>query len=753
MNRCALLCALLAVTSAVADEVVFTETFTDWAADRAPFSITWGDQPEAVEANQVVSADGASAATFRARFGARAEKHLCYLTYRLERPIPLVDGLRQIQVELKSNVPVLLKVGLSPFGFIYHATSQPPSDQFGTLVRDDVAGELQAWCRRGQRDPAGASISSLILALGKTDHVTAELAVRRITVTGADGTAAGLAAEQLRRRAAAVRVAAVSMLWSPAERTVAKALEWVTIAHHQGADLVALPMECVDTEGEPIPGPSSEAFSAKAKELGIWIVANHRETDAGQTFVTSYLLNRQGELVGKYRKSHKLPDEDFALGEQLPVFDTEFGKVALKIGSDRFFPEIDHCYAAQGASLICWAQAPEPLEDEHLQDRPVPGLAIDYRQTYLCSRYASVKPGYITDRYPTYLGRPIGRSYVVNREGLRVACTPRTGGGVALATLPVNTLGGERRPGTAPGFRMLGDDSPAPPRPTYAKRRIKVAAIDSHLPLETLLARLDDCGRLGCDVACTYEFVWLPIPGRAGGLTDQQMQAKREQVRGWREQVAAKAKQYGMYVLLAGVIDRLETNEAILYDRQGEEVWRYTKIATTYPEQVPGTTVPVYDTDFGRLGVWICADENLVEIPRCVAVQGADLLFTPTQSWGPDSTHRDDRDISRAMLGGFFLVEATDPSSEPTHNSRVINPCGAVVAMSGYYRSGLCVAELELDQDRPRRYARSWTPREIQGYLPEYQTDRVPQETNDLFDVVRQQRRPELYRRILFPTE
>ncbi|MBI2298028.1 MAG: carbon-nitrogen hydrolase family protein, partial [Armatimonadetes bacterium] len=217
------------------------------------------------------------------------------------------------------------------------------------------------------------------------------------------------------------------------------------------------------------------------------------------------------------------------------------------------------------------------------------------------------------------------------------------------------------------------------------------------------------------------------------------------------EQVAAKAAQWRMYVMIAGVVDRLERNEAILYDRAGKEVWRYFKIVQTHPEQICGDQVPVYDTDFGRLGAWICADEAHVEIPRCLLVQGADLVFTPTQSWGPDATYRDDRDISRAMNAGLFLVEVTHPSTEPLHNSKIIDPCGAVVAQSGYNTAGYTTAVLDLDHQRPRRYAREWTAHTPGGYLPEYQEERIGKECNDLFDVTRAQRRPELYRGILWP--
>ena len=154
--------------------------------------------------------------------------------------------------------------------------------------------------------------------------------------------------------------------------------------------------------------------------------------------------------------------------------------------------------------------------------------------------------------------------------------------------------------------------------------------------------------------------------------------------------VAEKAKQYGMYVILAGVVERIERNEAILFGRDGQVVGRYYKIAKTHPEMICGEETPVFETDFGRVAMRICADEWMVELDRCYGLKGADILFVPTQSWGPDALFRDQRDISRAMDAGLFHVQATHPSSEVRHRSVIIEPTGAVVlGMDEQHRSAV----------------------------------------------------------------
>ena len=532
-----------------------------------------------------------------------------------------------------------------------------------------------------------------------------------------------------------MRLAVVSQRWCDEDRTVEAVLRYLGAAADRGADLVLLPQQCVKTEGQPIPGPVTKALADAARTHKMYVVGNIREKADGGPYVTSLLLAPDGTLVGTYRKSHKMPDEAMALGDALPVFDTAYGKVAMRVGSDRFFADIDHVYTAKGARIILWSQVPEPVEDEYSQDFPSLGRAVDYRVVIACARYASGRPGYITNKYPPYCGRPIGRAYVVSREGQRIACTPRTGGGVAVATIGLRELKAGRGPNRNPAFAALAGPVSIPPEKKWARRKVRLAVIEAHVSEDDLLAKLDRCGEMDADIVCTYEFVWIH-------KKDEKQQARARDIL---RQVAARADEHDMYVLVAGVIERRERNVGILFGRDGKEVGRYRKIATTYEEQVPGDATPVFETDFGRVACRICADEWMVELDRTYGVKGADILFTPTQSWGADALFRDLRDISRAMDTGMFLVEATHPATEVRHRSLIIEPTGVVVRRSRYRVPDVFCQEVDLDHDRPLRYVRRYKPHEPKGYLPEYQPTRLPEAANDLRETILRQRRPELY--------
>ena len=50
----------------------------------------------------------------------------------------------------------------------------------------------------------------------------------------------------------------------------------------------------------------------------------------------------------------------------------------------------------------------------------------------------------------------------------------------------------------------------------------------------------------------------------------------------------------------------------------------------------PGDHTPVFDTDFGRVGLMICWDSSFPEVARALASRGAEVLLMPI--WGGQET-------------------------------------------------------------------------------------------------------------------
>ena len=106
---------------------------------------------------------------------------------------------------------------------------------------------------------------------------------------------------------------------------------------------------------EPIPGPVSRRLAEAARKNKIWVVAGLTELAGRVVYNTAVLLDRRGEIAGKYRKVH-LPREEWKKGirpgDEYPVFQTDFGKIAIQICYDWFFSEPEEIFALKGAEII-----------------------------------------------------------------------------------------------------------------------------------------------------------------------------------------------------------------------------------------------------------------------------------------------------------------------------------------------------------------------------------------------------------------
>ena len=157
----------------------------------------------------------------------------------------------------------------------------------------------------------------------------------------------------------------------------AKAEKKITEAAKRGAQIICLQelfrsqYFCREENADlfdlakPIPGPSSEALGKLAKKLGVVIVGSlfERRT-AGVYHNTAVVIDADGALLGKYRKMH-IPDDPlyyekfyFTLGDLgFPNFDTKFGRIAVLVCWDQWYPEGARVASLGGASIIFYPTA------------------------------------------------------------------------------------------------------------------------------------------------------------------------------------------------------------------------------------------------------------------------------------------------------------------------------------------------------------------------------------------------------------
>ena len=116
---------------------------------------------------------------------------------------------------------------------------------------------------------------------------------------------------------------------------------------------------------EPIPGPSTEALAAAAREHQVVIVGSLFERrDAGVYHNTAVVLDADGSLLGTYRKMH-IPDDPlyfekyyFTPGDQgYRCFDTRYGRIGVLVCWDQWYPEGARLTALQGAKVLFYPTA------------------------------------------------------------------------------------------------------------------------------------------------------------------------------------------------------------------------------------------------------------------------------------------------------------------------------------------------------------------------------------------------------------
>lgn len=124
----------------------------------------------------------------------------------------------------------------------------------------------------------------------------------------------------------------------------------------------------------------------------------------------------------------------------------------------------------------------------------------------------------------------------------------------------------------------------------------------------------------------------------------------------------------------------IHSNVAVLIDRQGKVAGIYRKahpvavVGTDTLESgiTPGREFPVFDCDFGKLGIQICWDMQFDDGWEALAKGGAELVVWPTAS--PAKT----MPAARAVSNRFYLV-----SSTWRDNATVYEPTGMIAARVG----------------------------------------------------------------------
>ena len=171
--------------------------------------------------------------------------------------------------------------------------------------------------------------------------------------------------------------------------------------------------------------------------------------------------------------------------------------------------------------------------------------------------------------------------------------------------------------------------------------------------LTTFAKLIDKAGAQNADIVC------LPEAATTAGTPHDYISGSEPVPGPSTEFLGQAARKNNMYIV-AGLLERdgdVVYNTAVLIDRNGRLAGKYRKASLPREEIdggiTPGDEFPVFDTDFGRIGIMICWDVFFPEPARALAMQGAEVIFLPI--WGGNFKLAQ----ARAIENQVYLVSST----------------------------------------------------------------------------------------------
>lgn len=203
------------------------------------------------------------------------------------------------------------------------------------------------------RAPEGARALDVQLALGfAADASVWWDTVSLAEVAPADERAVRVMTVHLRPKNSPSREASVEQFCAAIEQAAAQKPDIVCLP--EGMTVIGTKQSYVEVS-EPVPGPTTERLGALARRLNCYLVAGLYERVAPVVYNTAVLVDREGKLAGRYRKTH-LPREEWEAGltpgDTYPTFVTDFGRIGLMVCWDLQFPEPWRALGQQGAELV-----------------------------------------------------------------------------------------------------------------------------------------------------------------------------------------------------------------------------------------------------------------------------------------------------------------------------------------------------------------------------------------------------------------
>ena len=243
--------------------------------------------------------------------------------------------------------------------------------------------------------------------------------------------------------------------------------------------------------------------------------------------------------------------------------------------------------------------------------------------------------------------------------------------------------------------------------------RLRVQMLDKHLKL------ISDASRLGVQVLCLQELFYSSYFPAEENVRWYEMVEKVPEgpTTSLMQDVA---KKHGM-VLIVPVYEEdqpgIYYNSAAVLDADGTYLGKYRK--THIPHLAPGfwekfyfrpgnLGYPVFDTQFCKLGVYICYDRHFPEGARILGLKGAEIVFNPSATVAGLSEYLWTLEQpAHAVANGYFMGAVNRVGWEQPWNigefygsSYFCDPRGQIISKGSRDKDEVVVADMDLDMIR-----------------------------------------------------
>ena len=233
---------------------------------------------------------------------------------------------------------------------------------------------------------------------------------------------------------------------------------------------------------------------------------------------------------------------------------------------------------------------------------------------------------------------------------------------------------------------------------------------------EEILSLMDDAARTGADLIVFPE---ASYPAYYVGPGTERAKALVAGAPAFLEAVSRKARALGVYAAVGALFPEADgaiSNSAFLYDSSGalllhvrkSNMWHFD---SRYVRR--GRDYSVTRTPLGSIAMMVCADGRAPEIPRILALKGADVILDlanlTTSGKRRETLSNPQIDYmlpSRARENAVWLVVADKVGLEAKSvlncgSSRIIDPWGKTVASLNPFEESIVYASVDLSLPRP----------------------------------------------------